>query len=312
MITGISRFKKGEFSQSALDEVYNKGKELFKDPVAPPSSGLIENSTGIIWDDMHEVSTGYPAAETKSRDQYLGGVYSTGLGNLKLPGAAKINAWYELLEGTDKETGAPTTIKGCQLTGLRSINTMVEISRMSLYWMDTSNVWRRMSDKGRDITTPTHPQSNSYQDSQRGCNIASVQATREANDGYDTYKGKPSDTTFSLYPQLYYWTHGAIGTSYTYNRDTIKAIYVGQYARVVLIDPNDIDDRHLSNFVIHVSSDIKSEDGTMVPGYEMYGAGGISRYKKIPTNGDWMPCNYLGGVTESELNSNPPPFMTAP
>ncbi len=312
MITGISRFTKGEFNQVALDEVYNKGKELYKDTVVPPSSGLIENSLSTIWDDMHEVSSGYPAAETKGRDQYIEGHCQVDL-NTQVPGAAKINAWYELLEGTDKETNAPVSLKGCQLTGLYSTNTMVEISRMSLYWMDTSNVWHKMSDKGRELTTPTHPQEGSYMDNQRGCNIDSVQAIRTANKGYSTNKGKPSETTYNLYPKNYYWTHGAIGTSYPYNRDTIKAVYAGQYARVVLIDPTGADDRHSSNFVLHVSSDIKSATGTMVPGYEMWGVGGISKYKKLPTNGDWMPINFLDGfATFSEVEANPPPFMTNP
>ena len=85
----------------------------------------------------------------------------------------------------------------------------------------------------------------------------------------------------------------------------LKAVFVQQYARLVLDDPNGVDDRHLARYVMHVASDRKAASGQTTSG-----ALGISRFKRI-TN-DWQPFNMITSMSREELEANPPPFVSVP
>ena len=68
-----------------------------------------------------------------------------------------------------------------------------------------------------------------------------------------------------------------------------------------------------TKFIIHVASDMKNMNNTYPVGHVGSGIGGVSRYKMIPTSGDWMPVNFLEGwITKAELDANPPPYPTHP
>ena len=50
-----------------------------------------------------------------------------------------------------------------------------------------------------------------------------------------------------------------------------------------------------TDFVIHIAGDIKNKNNGWCVGHEGWTIGGISRYKMIPRNGDWMPINFIEG-----------------
>ena len=78
------------------------------------------------------------------------------------------------------------------------------------------------------------------------------------------------------------------------------------YARLVKLDPNGVDDRHLARYVIHMGSDNKRPGDWMT-----LGDIGISRTKRV-TN-DWQAFNFLsGGISKTELEASNPPIQMTP
>ncbi len=310
MVTGISRFTKGEFNQNALDEVWNKGKETFKDPIPPPSSGVELNSAQLIWDDMHEAPTGYPVATPSNFGSFPGAVYRPEITGVQ-PDWKKIQGWGEIEAGT-------SYLNGCgQETGT-SVNTQVELSpiyvQVCLY---STNQWVITRVNGADPLDggiyPGSPHGNPDLPSARPCYDAIFDETRRANDTYKVDKGRTDTGTQLYYPRFYYLEHyWALNGGITVDQYDIKSVYVCQFSRLSKIDPNGVDDFHLANFVTHLSADRKQANGSAMPA-ELRDINGISRYKTVPQSGDWMPMNSLSGfATEAEFLANPPPFPTTP
>ncbi len=316
MVTGISRFTKGEFSQTALDEVWNKGRETYKDPIPPPSSGVEINSLDRIWEDMLGENTGQPAASSMSYGYVQGPLFIQEIkedidyeeGELW----ARINAWFEV------EEGCGSGYQECQLTHNQSTNTRVEVKPMWLMWQDLSGGhfgdgdWHILTDGTGYIGGQEFPgeHGNPEFDKDRGCHVPEVEAIREATKGYSPEQGINDAGNYLYLPNHYWWYHGWTRQQ-TIDHTQFNAIYACAFVRLVLIDPDGVDDRHLADYVIHLASDKKDENGgTFATGID---TGGRSRYRQILTNGDWMSINWLTGwVDEASLAANPPPFPATP
>ncbi len=295
MVTGISRFTKGEFNQDALDEVYNKGKELYKDPVAPPSSGIIYNTTDEIWSDMHDHNTGWVSNMPSGFGQF-NGPYDNPNTDRPLQDIGynfdNANVWIEVEAGGNGS--------GCSPDINLATNTRVEIGWLYGY-IKRNGVWSLFTDAQRQLGDENgYPnQGGGSENSRNPCNkslydwsITSIRNTEPS--GY-----------YSVYPRGFIRWHGWSQQKNLSDPAGIEAIFATCYVRLIKGDPAGEDDRHLANFVVHASSDIRL-DGKYV------GDIGISRYRQILANGDWMPINFMTGMTKAELEANPPPIKTIP
>ncbi len=300
MTTGICRYKKGSFDQGVLDEVYDLAKVKYVSP-NPPSSGLQPNSTDLIWADMHDAPTGYPVSTSRDYTFFRGPDFH---GDLPVSNVewGSVNAWFEVEEATcnDCSCGHVTTV---------SENTQIELSPIYAYVLEDNGIWYQFTDASNPFGGTTSPSEGMVFTGNRGCNKTDIENIRLANMGYDTKTGART-----YLPKYYFRNHGwANNGRYAVDRDTIKAVFFTFFARLIKIDPNGIDDFQMADFVVHQASDIKAADGTQPECCPGRGLGGISRYKTIPKNGDWMPCNFLEGfITKAELDANPPPFPTTP
>ncbi len=304
MITGISRYKKGSFDQSVLDEVYDLAKVKYIDPIAPPSSGVELNSIDLIWDDMHKATTVRPVAATDWR-QFVGPVFA---GSLPTTDAwQKTNAWYEIEEATDP-------FVACGKMSSTAINTRIELMCPDGYVLDYDGTWTHFAGN-KDIGGSNFPieGNDNFDDFLRGCTQQFIEDERLAYLNYSVEQGFTSNGTALYRPDHYKWFHGWANQHVIANADITKAVFHTTWVRLVLIDPTGVDDRHLARFIIHGASDLKSLNNTFPAGYGGHGIGGVSGYKLIPQNGDWMASNFLDGyITKAELEANPPPFMTTP
>ncbi len=304
MVTGISRFKKGEFNQDALDEVWNKGKELYKDTVAPPSSGIIENNTDLIWEDMTGQNTGFVS------NMQAAGVYGTGqfwgpvVRNVSGTNWDTVNIWVEI-EAGQKDTTI-NTAKGCALDANQSSNTRIEIAFIRGYQLK-NGTWSKFADVSPTISNPVgeyHPaQSTNPMKFDRGCGLDEQNTGLEHHDIIENELRNEASGNISVKPEYYYRWHSWAPRKQTGN--TMDALYGVAFMRLIVEDTNEVDDRHLANYVAHVSS-----DKSVWSPYAYVGDLGMSRYKKI-TN-DWQPFNFMTETTKEELEANPPPFPTTP
>ncbi len=311
MITGISRFTKGEFSQSALNDVYNKGKELYKDdPITqppPPSSGIISNTTQFMWDYMNDPNTGWVSAMPSSFEQFQGAVRKDVSTQREYN---SINIWVELEAGGDGS--------GCSLDMNQSTNTRVEIGWTKGYILTADNKWK-MFGKSQNHTQPTGdgaqypiPKGDGTYHGIRPCPSSITDIIKEQIDNnYPTagFERIEDDNFKSVKPQSYFRYHGWAKPTIAINYTDIIGVHGQAYVRLIKDDPNGIDDRHLANFVVHISSDIydMNRDPTYI------GDIGLSRYKTI-TN-DWEAINFLSlpsSMTEAQFLANPPPVSTTP
>ncbi len=307
MITGISRFTKGEFNQAALDEVYSKGKELYKDPIAPPSSGIIENTTQFMWDDMNEPNTGWVSAMPSSFGQFQGPVKKD-INNM--PFYNSLNIWVEIEAAGDGS--------GCSLDMNQSVNTRVEFGWTKGYILTKNNQWIMFGEsqnytqpQGEGSQYPIPTGAGTYHGI-RSCPSSITDIIKEQIDNnYPTagFEEIESSGFKSVKPQSYFRYHGWAKPAIAINDADIIGVHGQCYLRLIKDDPNGVDDRHLANFVVHISSDIRNlnlEDSYI-------GDIGISRYKTI-TN-DWEAINFLSlssSMTEAQFLANPPPVSTTP
>ncbi len=303
MITGISRFTKGEFSQAALDEVYNKGKELYKDPTPPPSSGIILNSTDLIWSDMNDVPDIYPAGTSSGYDQFQGQLYMDHLYAKVFSDWGSINAWNEVESATTGKTS-------CGQVAGTSVNTQVELSAMYAYYLD-GDVWHQYSGYDTPLGGAERPNPNQTFPNDRGCPGDNVMDEKIEYDSYNTLQ---SENPMMIRPAHFQRWHGwASNPRCLIDKNTIQAVYIMQWSRLVKIDTNGVNDFHLAKFVTHVSGDPKTASGGWMDGCVGCNLGGISNFKLVPENGDWMPTNFLVGLPDrAALEANPPPFPTTP
>ncbi len=275
------------------------------------TSGIIPNSVDLIWDDMHEANTGQPAASSMSYGYVQGPMFMQ-----QIYDAGYFDTWKRMNVWFEVEEGSGLSPQECSFTINKATNTQVEVTPMWLMWQDLSGgkfgngQWHTLENGTGEIKGTRFPGNHGGDyDTDRGCQVLAINQERTNNPDYYPDQGKIGNNYLYL-PDHYWWKHGW-STQKSIDPYQFNAVYGACYTRLVLIDPNGVDDRHLANFVIHVASDRKNATGGIVgPGLD---TGGISRYKKIPTNGDWMPVNWVTGwVTKESLEANPPPFPTKP
>ncbi len=316
MITGISRYKKGKFDQAILDEVHNLAKVKYKDPIPPPSSGVEINSLDRIWEDMLGKNTGQPAASSMSYDYVSRPLFyekiKVDIDHEDHDVWDRINAWFEVEEGCGSGS------QECQLTKNKSVNTRIEIMPMWLMWQDLTGGkygdgdWHILTDGTGYIGGQPYPAEHGNPDYEedRGCQVPEIDAIREAARGYDPEQEINNTGNYLYLPKYYWWYHGWTRQK-KIDYTQFNAIYACTFVRLVLIDPDGVDDRHLADYVIHLASDKKDQNGGVFG--KGIDTGGRSRYRQILKNGDWMSINWLTGwVTKASLAANPPPFPTTP
>ena len=100
----------------------------------------------------------------------------------------------------------------------------------------------------------------------------------------------------------------------------VAAIFVTLQARLVMDDPDGVDDRSAAEYLIHVGGDYYPDRSTRVsdlgPAYYFPGIG-VSRAKLVTS--DWQAFNFAtidagvqdpgGSVSEAEFRSHPPPLQ---
>ncbi len=311
MITGICRFTKGEFSQDALDEVENKGNELYKDPVAPPSSGIVINTLDEIWDDMHGYNTGYVSNMATSYGQF-NGPYDNPKADWTMAERGQgpydsLNVWVEIEAAGDGS--------GCCEDKNRAVNARVELGYTRGY-IRVGGVWQLYTVDGTRQTGGEDGYPNEGADS----NYSRKTCDPDIYDWSVTSirKTEPSGY-YSLQPRGYKRWHGWVKKTSLPDYRDIEVIYGSVYVRLIVDDPSEEDDRNIADYVVHISGDIRKwsdEEGKNI----YIGDVIISRYKKVPTNGDWIPISFITGFGENltdtqrkaELAANPPPLFTTP
>ena len=230
----------------------------------------------------------------------------------ELPG---FNVWNEIELQGDPDTAFPNSGGGCLKAyheDTRSLNTRVEFGKYRGWYLDKHDQWHLFSER---IGTQgvMNPRAGSVFGSRRQCmqDYFTDILTEYVNVVSPMIIRRESATTVSAKPCFYYRWHGFGGAFFPVypnpNNKTgeVKAIFVQQYARLIVEDPALPDDRDAANFVMHVASDHKNETGQTVEG-----ATGISKFKKVTK--DWQSFNMITGITEQELRSNPPPFSLTP
>ncbi len=327
MITGISRFTKGEFNQAALDEVWNKGKETFKDPIAPPSSGIIVATTDGIWEDMHGENTGWCSNMPGGHAQYKGPVRKTISGQSNWN---NLNMWFEIEEAGEGSTG-------CGIGISNSTNTRVETGWKRGYALMNSKTgnWDKYTESKTQASGSAHPHCDqvnfpwargtkrcsqegddrffNVQIQHRACPAWPASdkqyTTADGNLDFEMNRIESGSGFLSVRPQYYFRHHGWSGNRTFSDPSKVIAVYTEMYARLILHDPNGVDDRHLAKFVCHVSCDIRLK----ITGQdtEYIGDLGMTRYKML-TN-DWQHFGFMSSdLSQSEFEANPPPFATTP
>jgi len=236
------------------------------------------NSTDLIWADMHDANTGWVSNMPSSYSQFQGPV-------IKDPqdyNFDNLNIWIEIEAAGDGS--------GCSDDINQATNTRVEFgwTRGYVLW-ESTNEWEKFTESKTQIGAAHGP------------NVAFPRPCgKEYAEEYTMSRIEDSTDFRSVYIEGYWRWHGWAPQQTLPDPDDIKAIYGECSVRLIKDDPNGSDDRHLANFVTHISSD-RRLDGV----YK--GDMGISRYKKV-TN-EWQPINFLsGGITRAELETNPPPF----
>jgi hypothetical protein len=264
------------------------------DPVSP--SGVIPNSVDLIVADRDEPNKGF-MCQTQSGYPQFQGAYSSIL--LPSSSVSGLNAWYQIMEEGDGSS--------CSYSMSQSSNTVVELGNLRGWYLKTDGTWVQFENSrlhtGLIMPNPGDP----YFSGNYGQCGATFDPIRAANPNPQLHKGV-SENGFELYRPENYWVwhgFGSDGGRDIVSPNDVKAIIVTIYARLVKLDKNGVDDRHLAKYVIHVGSDNKRSSD-----WYTLGDIGISRTKRI-TN-DWQPINFLsGGISKEELiASNPPVQMT--
>ncbi len=306
MVTGISRFTKGAFNQDALDEVWNKGKETFRDPIPSPSSGIVFNTTDEIWDDMHERNTGWVSNMPGGSGQF-NGPYDQPKADIPMQERGdgpydRLNVWVEVEAGG---TGA-----GCSEDINTATNTRVEIG-YTRGFIRVGGKWQQYTldgtqQKGEADGYPN--QGSPSEHSREPCDI-----TRYDWSITSIRRTEPSGY-YSTQPRGYKRWHGWTQQTSIPHYSDIEVIYGSLYLRLIVddTDPTKEDDRGSANYVAHTSCDIRMTDSNGDSKY--IGDVVISRYKQIPANGDWIPLSFITGLAggKAELEANPPPLFTTP
>ncbi len=305
-------------------------------PTLPPettapvnTSGIIPNSLDLVWKDMTTAAEVAPVCTSASFSRgpnWKAGKTTTPWGNGGPPGVLarckdwrKVNVWIEV----EEDAGPP--VQWCKPTINKAQNTQVEVSGLTGYWLDYDGKWHKLWDNYKNLAGGKWPKKKMNYPATRGCTEKVWQKyenIRQAYPGYDPVRGHTSDGNLLIRPAHYWrthiWTSGAITVPELWDDKggkrtppgQMKAYYASSWARLILVDPKGVDDRHMARYIWHVSGDARQENSTSACFSDI---GGISKYKLVPQNGDWAPVNMLvGDITEQEFRQNPPPFSTSP
>lgn len=265
---------------------------------------IIENSVNKIWEDMTGVNTGYVSNMPAGFTQFKGPIIKS-INNRPDSSINEINIWFEVEAAGDGGD--------CSLDTNQATNTRVQIGWTRGYYLMNDNSWVLATQTKDNITggagskhpnkyLPNFPMGASRCDPYTSL----FYNTQVANTGVNIVTKKAGEFSEGK-PQHYYRYHGW-AARVPIDLSKVKGIFGQTYMRLIVENPNLPDDRHLTNYVGHLSSDSYLRGATK----PYKGDNGISRYKKI-TN-DWEPFNFFSGswTTKAELAANPPPFTSTP
>lgn len=267
-------------------------------------SGItIKNSVDLIWEDMNGRNTGYPSNMPSSYQQFQGPLLRD-INNRPNSSINEINIWFEVEAAGDGH--------GCSLDTNRATNTKVQIGWTRGYYLMNDDSWILATQTKDNITGGAgsrHPH-NSLPNFPMGASrcdpyTALFYKIQVANNGVKIVTKIAGE--FSEGKPKYYYRYHGWAARVPIDLSKVKGIFGQTYMRLIVENPNLPDDRHLTNYVGHISSDSYLRGG--IKPYK--GDNGISRYKKI-TN-DWKPFNFFSGTfTKAQLEANPPPFTSTP
>ncbi len=302
MITGISRFTKGEFSQAALDEVWNKGRELYKPVVAPPASGVIPMTADIIWDDSYYPPQQFPCAHNEWGYGYLNRSETPSKSfhpeENPVAGWVASNVYWEICERAIKD-------RSCEFSQSQSTNTWVQGHGCSYYYLrEGETEWDTLFE-GR-APKYGHGQDNPPDGSYKSCENQDVMDWMDE----DRYK----QVFFSVGGVDYYKPTGggsfphpwsdAIDFPPEHDVRDIVAISAQVYLRLVQIDLNLPNDFHLCEYVSYSGTDSKDAEGKNTYNIAVQG-----HFRSIDKSGKWAPFGVVAGIPDkATFDANPPPL----
>ncbi len=303
MVTGISRFTKGEFSQAALDEVWNKGRELYKPAVAPPASGTIPITADIIWDDSYYPPQQFPCAHSEFNYGYLNRSHTPSV--TFRPGPEypssdwiKSNVYWEVCERAEAD-------RSCAYSQSTSTNTAVQVHGCSYYYLRSGQTeWDTLFEghpPKYGHLQPNPPTSQPY----KKCTDPELQAWM------DSTRGDP--ISIEQNGVVYYRPSGGGAYPHPWTNvvhfppehiPDIIAVCPQMYARLIQIDMNKPNDFHLTEYVTYCGTDSKNAEG--------YRAGNIAvqgHFRSIDKSGRWVPFGSMAGIPDKATwDANPPPL----
>ncbi len=307
MVTGISRFTKGEFNQAALDEVYNKGKEEYKPEAAPPASGLTPMTADIIWNDSYYPPQQFPCAHSEFDYGYLNRAQVPSVSfqpgpSHPSPDWVKSNVYWEICERAVDD-------KSCAYSQNKATNTYVQVLGCSYYYLRSGQTeWdtlmeghtpkyghvQRNPPSAAPYKECTNPELKEWMDS------TSEDQILFQVDGIDYYKPSGGGTFPHPWADVVFFPAGHI--------PNIIAVSAQMYARLVQIDMNEPNDFHLCEFVTYCGTDSKNAEG-----YRAYNIAVQGHFRSIDKSGNWSPFGVVAGIPDKEtFDANPPPLAPSP
>ena len=271
-------------------------------PTVPASeSGIIPDSVDQIWADMNEANTGWASATNAGQPQFQGAFHRNPADLHDFEG---FNIWTEVELAGNGTSCSPYINK--------AVNTAVEIGYTRGWWLDQKGAWHPMNQlkvQNEWITIPRMQGGTPYNERRDCSDTAYPLIYQERMNNYLTYtpiKGLSASGFRLVRPDHYFRYHGWNSRTIPSNPDDVKAVFGQIYFRLVLIDPNGIDDRDKAEYIVHIASDRFAPDMGRT-----LGTLSISRYKKVTK--DWVSINILSdGITKAQLTANPPPFSLVP
>jgi len=320
MISGISNYKLGDFNQAALDNIYTKAKDLYKNPTPPVSGELVDITVSEIWADSQSgtaespTNTGNTTISHSSYPQTVGAATQ----DLRTAYLEACNMWCEV------ELGGRDPFTECDSTTNLATNTRVELGLYRGFWMDNNKVWHTLNFSNTGDDGMATPNATSYGPS--GSDLRNCTNQAYIDERAENWNTVVSSTGSSLYtdgtifkrienlhtsikPEHYTRWHGFGGSHHRFaigDYNNCRAVVIQLYSRLIVEDTTKPDDRHLANYVVHVGIDDRFATGAIGP----WNGIGVSRFKRI-TNA-WTPCTLVSKIDYDELVAYPPPFISMP
>ncbi len=303
MITGISRYKKGKFNQSVLDEVYDLAKVKYISPIAPVAGSPVPMTAKVIWDDSYYPPQQFPCAHSEFNYGYLNRQHIPS--KTFRPGPekgsdnwVKSNVYWEVCERAIDDLS-------CARSQSKSTNTWVQAHGCSYYYLRKGQTkWDTLFeghppkyDHGQTNPPASQPYKKctnqdvmDWMDSTRGDQIYFHK------DGIDYYKPSGGGAYPHPWANVVHFPAGHI--------QDITAICAQMYVRLVQIDMNEPNDFHLCEFVTYCGTDSKKADGFRALDIAVQG-----HFRSIDKSGEWVPFGVVAGIPDkATFDANPPPL----